>query len=315
MRIFLSRKPINTTISSAEKQTESVILFIQDNRTVKAECFVMETRKNPILKKVWQYTKDGWCNNPATIFLPYYKRRFEITIEQEILLWGDRVIIPTSLQETLLKELHSEHMGIVRTKQLARRYLWWPLLDMEIGNTIKVCMSCQRHSKNPKSTDPGTWSWPSGPWTRLHIDFVGPEHNGQMYFVVDAFSKYLEIIPMFKVDASKTVEKLRHLFCTFGFPEHRVSDTGPQFTSEIFKIFLHNNDIQHTKTAPGHPATNGLAESYVGFWKETLKKMGDTRISTIKIRQIFVNIQSYPNTSNREVSKRITDEPTTTDKA
>ena len=136
----------------------------------------METRKDPILKKVWQYTKEGWCNNLATIFLPYYKRRFEITIEQEI-LWVDRVIIPTSLQEILLKELHPEHTGIVRTKQLARRYLWWPLLDMEIENTIKVCMSCQRHSKNPKSTDPGTWSWPSGPWKRLHIDFAGPEHN------------------------------------------------------------------------------------------------------------------------------------------
>ena len=64
---------------------------------------------------------------------------------------------------------------------------------MEIENTITVCMSCQRHSKNPKSTDPGTWSWPSGPWKRLHIDFTGPEHNGQMYFVVvDAFSKYLD---------------------------------------------------------------------------------------------------------------------------
>ena len=73
-----------------------------------------------------------------------------------------------------------------------------------------------------------------------------------MYFiVVDASSKYLEIITMFKVDASKTVEKLRHLFCTFGFPEHIVSDNGPQFTSEIFKIFLNNNDIQHTKTAHG----------------------------------------------------------------
>ena len=69
---FLSRKPINTTISAAEKQTESVIIFIQDNRTVKAECVVMETRKDPIIKKAWQYTKEGWCNNLATIFLPYY---------------------------------------------------------------------------------------------------------------------------------------------------------------------------------------------------------------------------------------------------
>ena len=29
----------------------------------------------------------------------------------------------------------------------------------------------------------------------------------------------------------------------------------------------------------GHPATNGLAERYVGYWKEMLKKMGDTNES------------------------------------
>ena len=58
-----------------------------------------------------------------------------------------------------------------------------------------------------------------------------------------------------------------------------MCDNGPQFTSEIFKIFLNNNDIQHTKTALGYPATNGLAERYVGYWKEMLKKMGDTNES------------------------------------
>ena len=96
----------------------------------------METRKDHAKEGMAIY-KGRMVQQSGTYFLPYYKRRFEITIEQEILLWGDRVIIPTSLQEILLKELHSEHMGIVRTKQLARRYLWWPLLDMEIENTIK----------------------------------------------------------------------------------------------------------------------------------------------------------------------------------
>ena len=31
-----------------------------------------------------------------------------------------------------------------------------------------------------------------------------------------------------------------------------------------FQTFLRENDILHTLTAPGHPATNGLAERYVG---------------------------------------------------
>ena len=44
--------------------------------------------------------------------------------------------------EILLKDLHVEHLGIVRTKQLARNYMWWPRLDAEIESTVKVCHSC-----------------------------------------------------------------------------------------------------------------------------------------------------------------------------
>ena len=108
------------------------------------------------------------------------------------------------------------------------------------------------------------------------IEFAGPETIGQMYFViVDAYSKYLEIFPMMKTDATRTIEKLRHLFSMFGLPEHIVSDNGPQFISEEFQTFLQKNDIQHTRTAPRHPTTNGQAERYMGYWKESLKKIGD----------------------------------------
>ena len=43
-----------------------------------------------------------------------------------------------------------------------------------------------------------------------------------------------------------------------------LTDKGTQFTSDEFKKFLRENDILHTLTAPGHPAANRLAESYVG---------------------------------------------------
>ncbi|CAB4003252.1 Transposon Ty3-G Gag-Pol poly [Paramuricea clavata] len=78
--------------------------------------------------------------------------------------------------------------------------------------------------------------------------------------VVDAYSKYLEIVPMSNATSTTTITALRHIFSNFGLPEHIVSDNGSQFTSEEFQKFLNDNNIQHTTTAPGHPATNGLAE-------------------------------------------------------
>jgi len=91
--------------------------------------------------------------------------------------------------------------------------------------------------------------------------------------VVDAYSKYLDVIPMTTANSSNTIAALRHLFSHFGLPDHIVTDNGTQFTSFEFQNFLRLNDVFHTKTAPGHPATNGLAERYVGHFKKKISKM------------------------------------------
>ena len=46
-----------------------------------------------------------------------------MSIEEGCLFWGMRVIIPTKLQNRLLKELHNGHPGISRMKSIARSYM------------------------------------------------------------------------------------------------------------------------------------------------------------------------------------------------
>ena len=136
---------------------------------------------------------------------------------------------------------------------------------------LRFVIAVRNFQKAQKTSEVGMWSWPNGPWKRVHIDFAGPEENVQMYLIVDdAYFKYLEIIPMFKTDTTKPIEKLRHLFSTFGLPEHIVNDNGPQFISEEFKMFLSKNDIQHTRTPPKYPATNGLRK-----WETQMKQYNE----------------------------------------
>ena len=66
-------------------------------------------------------------------------RRHELTADQGCVLWGMRVIIPPSLRNRLLQELHEEHPGIVAMKSIARSYIWWPNLDAEIELIVKSC--------------------------------------------------------------------------------------------------------------------------------------------------------------------------------
>ena len=73
--------------------------------------------------------------------------------------------------------------------------------------------------------------------------------------------------------SANTITALRHIFSYFGLPEHLVTDNGTQFTSDEFQKFLRENDILHTLTPPGHPATNGLAERQDWRYRRGLKRL------------------------------------------
>ena len=68
----------------------------------------------------------------------------------------------------------------------------------------------------------------------LHIDFVGPFLGKMFLVVVDAYSKFLEVVPMATATSVGTIKALRRLFAVFGLPVHIVSDNGTQFTSSEF---------------------------------------------------------------------------------
>ncbi|XP_031572639.1 uncharacterized protein K02A2.6-like [Actinia tenebrosa] len=249
-------------------------MFIEGEQIVDAAAVVKETKEDPVLSRVLHYTKDGWPSKPEVDFLPYYNKRLELTHEDGVLLWDSRVVIPSALRPLLLDDLHAEHFEVV--KMLARRYMWWPRMDQEIEDIVKSCVACQETAKAPAASQPAAWSWPVGPWKRLYLDFAGPFLNKMFLVIVDAFSKYVDNVPMSHATAANTIAALRHTFSYFGLPEHLVADNGSQFTSEELQKFLNDNGIQHTTTAPGHPATNGLAERYVGDFKDKLNKIGDT---------------------------------------
>ena len=82
-----------------------------------------------------------------------------------------------------------------------------------------------------------------------------------MYLItVDAHSKWLDVQVRSSITTAKTIEKLRTLFAYHGLLNKIVTDNGPSFTSEEFKVFMEKNVIKHVSSAPYHPSLNGLAE-------------------------------------------------------
>uniref|UniRef100_A0A8C1UFQ7 Integrase catalytic domain-containing protein n=1 Tax=Cyprinus carpio TaxID=7962 RepID=A0A8C1UFQ7_CYPCA len=98
---------------------------------------------------------------------------------------------------------------------------------------------------------------------------------------------WLEAHILKNITAPVTIDTLRQVFSIHGLPDVVVSDNGPTFTGEFFQEFLKKNGIRHIRTAPFHPASNGLAERAVQTLKEGLKKMSGANIETNLSRFLF----------------------------
>ncbi|XP_029696863.1 uncharacterized protein K02A2.6-like [Takifugu rubripes] len=206
---------------------------------------------------------------------------------------GDsRVIIPQSLRAQVLQQLHVGHSGIVRMKEMARSYFWWPGMDKQIEEMASSCSSCHKVRNNPPPAPLHPWEFPQELWHRVHIDFAGPVEDRMFLVAVDAHSKWPEVAIMRSTTAGKTIEKLGEMFSRFGSPAQLISDNGPQLVSQETSSFLRNNGVQHITSAPFHPATNGLAERFVQTLKDALRasRTGDV---TSTSAQLPVELQEH----------------------
>ena len=57
---------------------------------------------------------------------------------------GVRVIVPQKFRKQLLNEIHENHLGINKTKTIARSYVSWPKIDNDIESMIKDCKNCAK---------------------------------------------------------------------------------------------------------------------------------------------------------------------------
>ena len=181
-------------------------------------------------------------------------------------------------------------------KMLARGYVYWTNINRDIEETVGRCCNCQEAAKMPIKTELNSWAKETKPWERIHIDYAGPL-NGKMYLVVvDAYSKWPEVFEMSSSSTSATLRELRLLFARFGNPRVIVSDNGTQFTAIEFQEFCQKQGIEHVRSPPFHPQSNGQAERFVDTLKRTLQKIKEGG-TTEKLAEFLQCYRRTPSTS------------------
>ena len=73
------------------------------------------------------------------------------------------MVVPKSCQKTILAELHTSHLSIVRMKSIARTHVWWPSIDKHIEQVVHDRPSCQSIWNAPSRVELYPWSWPDAP--------------------------------------------------------------------------------------------------------------------------------------------------------
>jgi Integrase zinc binding domain/Integrase core domain len=268
---MLSRLP-NPAVEAPVEKGNYLNYIGYSGPPVNLDILKKETSKDPILIKVKNHVMLGKPIVESDLELkPFASRLREISWENGVLMWGYKIIIPSALQHSILEMLHIAHAGIVRTKSVARSYLWWPKMDSDIENKIKACVPCGMVKASPQKAELIPWTVPDQKWERIHVDFGGPIAGEYIWIAVDAFSKWVEVFTTKQLTAKVAIEKVMEICARFGLVKTLVSDGGPAFKSERFQSFLAQNNMKHIISPPGHPSSNGQAENTIRTVKTSIR--------------------------------------------
>ncbi|CAF1515164.1 unnamed protein product [Adineta ricciae] len=280
----LSRLPAPDDHSVVDDDTLTVN-FIQNelaaNWPVTAAEIATATDKDQLLDTVRKFTISEW---PQKVDLKqpgirsYFNSRISLSVVNGCLLRDMQVVIPTSLRPKVLRKLHDTHIGVVKMKQLARSYCWWPGINTDIERLVRTCTPCSQIQPIPKQ-EFKSWDEPMDSWSRVHMDFLGPIWNSKWLVLIDAKSKFPVVIDMGNdTTGTNLIDGLEKVFDWLG-PAETLG-------------------ITHVTTAPYHPASNGIAERFVRSFKEALTKelnSGATDKNTT-VRRILRNYRWTPHT-------------------
>jgi len=197
----------------------------------------------------------------------YSRVKEELSVFEGVILRGNRIVIPQSLREQILKLAHETHQGIVKTKQFLRACFFWPGMDQAVQQTIKGCSACVFNQPLNKYTPLQPTPLPRGPWVKGAVDLVGPIDGKHILMYIDYYSSHPEACVLKEITSREVIKALTDIFSRFGYPEEIVSDNSKQFTSAEFEAFLKSCGIEHIRVS----RSNGKLQRFHRYLKKNFR--------------------------------------------
>ena len=125
------------------------------------------TQQDEELTVLREVISQGWPDQrkeAPTAVHGYWNYRDELTIEDGLIVKGERIVIPRSMIPDILEQLHSAHQGGEKMKLRARSTVFWTGITKDIDNTVSRCTQCpesqprqRREPMSPSEVPPQAW--------------------------------------------------------------------------------------------------------------------------------------------------------------
>ena len=241
---------------------------------------------------------------------PYWNVRDRLAVDGDLIICGQRVIVPSSLRRDVLMKLHASHQGEERTKRRARQVVYWPGIDNDVSNTVRACKQCQLYLPKQQKEPIIQLPTPTRVFEVVSADFF--EYAGRTYLVyADRLSGWPWVCHMGRsASAHQLTTSLRQAFASTGVPNLLLSDGGPQFTAKKTQDFLKKWGGKHQLSSPHYHQANGHAESAVKAVKRLIKKVADGgNLDTDAFAEGLLELRNCPRADGRSPAQVLLGHP------
>ena len=146
------------------------------------------SQKDQELQLLTQQVKLGWPKKISEVddkIKCYWSFREDITVADDILVKGHRIIVPKDMREYMLDQVHKGHFGMDKCKMRMSNCCYWPNVNKEIEEMIRNCPTCLEFAPAKpkiKKKDMLHHEVPSTPWMKLATDIF--HFQGMNYLIL-----------------------------------------------------------------------------------------------------------------------------------
>ena len=289
---------IDSTVVEDDHDTASVNM-LQSLRVAEPRLdeIRIHTKKDESMQQLKEVILKGWPERKADVpnaAAPYFMIRDELSVEDDIICRGERVVIPPTLRKDMMTRIHSSHMGVESCLRRAREILHWPNMNAEVKDFIENCEACRTYETKQSKETLQSHDVPDRPWSKVGTDLF--TCNGYDYLLtVDYYSDFFEVDFLEDTTSKTVIHKLKAHFSRHGIPDELISDNAKQYVSEEFERFSRKWMFKHTTSSPLYPQSNGKAEASVKIAKNLMRKAKASKSDA------YLALLEYRNTPTKDM--------------